>query len=222
MNRLYRTSPCFLLAGALLLLSSRVEANIREEIEPAAATHDLDVEPASGALALSLLSLQRGELLVARDVSEAIGGARFLVAKVAALDLEPAPSRFPVAGPCHLSSPFGVRRDPVTGRRRFHRGLDVPADPGTPVLAAGHGRVVRAGRMHGYGNVVILDHGGGVRTRYAHLRHIDVRVGALVHSGDRIASVGSTGRTTGPHLHFEVRVGGRPVNPMRFGLCHAD
>lgn len=112
------------------------------------------------------------------------------------------------------SSGYGWREDPVRRRgRRFHAGADFRADPGTPVLAAGDGVVVFAKRWAGYGNVVFIDHGGGVITRYAHMRKIETKVGAAVTAGTRIGQVGSTGRTTGPHLHFEVRLDGRPVDP---------
>src|SRR5262249_21296923 len=111
------------------------------------------------------------------------------------------------------SSGYGWREDPVNKRRKFHHGTDYRGKPGTPVLAAGNGVVVFAQRCSGYGKVVFVDHGGGVVTRYAHLRKIEVKQGMLVSAGDRIGQVGSTGRTTGPHLHFEVRVDGRDVDP---------
>lgn len=112
------------------------------------------------------------------------------------------------------SSGYGWREDPVRKRgQRFHSGADYRADPGTPVLAAGDGVVVFAKRYAGYGNVVFVDHGGGVVTRYAHMRKIETKVGETVTAGMRIGQVGSTGRTTGPHLHFEVRLDGRAVDP---------
>ena len=112
------------------------------------------------------------------------------------------------------SSGFGWRDDPFRHVTRFHSGTDFRADPGTPVLAAGDGVVVFAGRQGGYGNVIYIDHGGGVVTRYAHLREIETRKDATVSAGDRIGQVGSTGRATGPHLHFEVRLDGRAVDPV--------
>jgi murein DD-endopeptidase MepM/ murein hydrolase activator NlpD len=112
------------------------------------------------------------------------------------------------------SSGFGWRSDPIRHNQRFHGGTDFRADPGTPVLAAGDGAVIFAGRLGGYGNVVFIDHGGGVVTRYAHLRKIETHKDAQVSAGDCIGQVGSTGRTTGPHLHFEVRVDGRAVDPV--------
>jgi murein DD-endopeptidase MepM/ murein hydrolase activator NlpD len=112
------------------------------------------------------------------------------------------------------SSGFGWRDDPIRHDRRFHSGTDFQADPGTPVLAAGNGVVVFAGRQGGYGNIIYVDHGGGVITRYAHLRKIETAVDAKVTAGERIGQVGATGRVTGPHLHFEVRLDGRPVDPV--------
>jgi murein DD-endopeptidase MepM/ murein hydrolase activator NlpD len=112
------------------------------------------------------------------------------------------------------SSGFGWRDDPIRHTRSFHSGTDFRGKPGTPVVAAGDGVVVFAGRLGGYGNVVDIDHGGGVLTRYAHLRRIETRKTAAVTGGDTIGQMGSTGRTTGPHLHFEVRLDGSPVNPI--------
>jgi murein DD-endopeptidase MepM/ murein hydrolase activator NlpD len=96
---------------------------------------------------------------------------------------------------------------------KFHAGTDYDADRGTPVFAAGTAVVEFAGVKGGYGKVVFLDHGGGVVTRYAHLSTIDVKVGDAVAAGERVGRVGATGRVTGPHLHFEVRLGDRPVDP---------
>ncbi len=112
------------------------------------------------------------------------------------------------------SSGFGWRDDPFRHNRRYHRGADFRAKPGTAVLAAGDGIVVFAGRQSGYGNVIYVDHGGGVVTRYAHLRRIETRKDSPVTAGERIGQVGSTGRATGPHLHFEVRLDGRAVDPV--------
>lgn len=112
------------------------------------------------------------------------------------------------------SSGFGWRDDPIRHHRKFHSGTDFRGRPGTPVLAAGNGVVVFCGRLGGYGNVIYIDHGGGVVTRYAHLRRIETKKDAAVTAGETIGRVGSTGRTTGPHLHFEVRLDGLPVSPV--------
>ena len=112
------------------------------------------------------------------------------------------------------SSGFGWRDDPIRHTRSFHSGTDFRGQPGTPVLAAGAGVVVFCGRLGGYGNAIDIDHGGGVLTRYAHLRRIETKKGAAIAAGETIGQVGSTGRTTGPHLHFEVRLDGSPVSPI--------
>ncbi|SAK80977.1 peptidase M23B [Caballeronia catudaia] len=132
---------------------------------------------------------------------------------------EAALNAFPGRRPLALgrtSSSFGNRLDPFTHHLSFHPGMDLSAPTGTPILAAAGGRVVRAGPMPGYGNAVDIDHGHGVITRYAHASKIEVRVGETVQPGESIAEVGSTGRSTGPHLHFEVRVNDRPVNPADY------
>lgn len=116
--------------------------------------------------------------------------------------------------PDTLSSGYGWRDDPIRHTWKFHSGTDFPSDPGTPVGCAGDGKVTFAGRQGGYGNVIYVDHGGGVVTLYGHLRRIEAKVGDAVTAGARIGQVGSTGRATGPHLHFEVRLDGRPVDPV--------
>lgn len=113
----------------------------------------------------------------------------------------------------HVTSGFGTRSDPFTGASRTHKGVDVAAPRGTPVGSARAGVVTFAGRNGGYGNLVIVDHGGGMETRYAHLDRIDVQPGAVVEARDALGTVGSTGRSTGPHLHFEVRKGRQAVDP---------
>lgn len=106
--------------------------------------------------------------------------------------------------PLVVSSPFGRRQDPITRAVRYHSGVDLDADEGTPIFAAASGIVVYAGPQGGYGRYIVLDHGDGVRTHYAHCSKINTEVGALVVEGDVIGLVGSTGRSTGPHLHFAV------------------
>lgn len=120
----------------------------------------------------------------------------------------------PVGG--RLSSGFGNRRHPILGTTRLHAGLDFASPSGTPIRAAASGTVVSAGSMRGYGNTVIIDHGGGYSTLYAHCSRLMVRSGQRVNQGQVIAAVGSTGLSTGPHLHFEIRVNGRPVNPASY------
>lgn len=116
----------------------------------------------------------------------------------------------------YISSFFGKRADPFTGESAFHAGLDFAGAPGTRVLAVADGVVSYAGRDRGYGKLVEVTHGGGYVTRYAHNASVLVQPGQTVRRGDPIALMGSTGRSTGPHVHFEVLRGGRPVNPMSF------
>jgi murein DD-endopeptidase MepM/ murein hydrolase activator NlpD len=115
-----------------------------------------------------------------------------------------------------FSSNFGYRIDPFTGMQTFHDGIDFPSEAGTPVVAAASGKVVAAGYHPQYGKVIEIDHGNGLLSRYAHASQVFVSVGDLVVRGQRVGAVGSTGRSTGPHLHFEVRLNGVPQNPARF------
>ncbi|MFN0184474.1 MAG: M23 family metallopeptidase [Aquabacterium sp.] len=124
------------------------------------------------------------------------------------------PSVPPVDGP--IGSGFGFRSDPITLRTALHSGLDFPADIGTPVIAAAGGVVVAVEWHAQYGHVMELDHGRDLSTRYAHLSRIHVKQGDVVKRGQRVADVGNSGRSTGPHLHFEVLVQGIPQDPMRF------
>ncbi len=126
------------------------------------------------------------------------------------------PVRKPVAGEVDMSSPFGVRTDPFLGRPAMHTGIDLRGEIGEPVHATAAGTVTIAGRDGGYGNMVELDHGNGLATRYGHLSEIDVKVGEHVRIGQVIGKIGSTGRSTGPHLHYETRINGEPVNPQKF------
>jgi murein DD-endopeptidase MepM/ murein hydrolase activator NlpD len=124
------------------------------------------------------------------------------------------PSSAPVNGP--VGSGFGFRSDPFTGRTALHTGLDFPADVGAPIVAAAGGVVLTAGPHPQYGQMVELDHGNGLVTRYAHTSRMLVKVGDLIRRGQTIAEVGNTGRSTGPHLHFEVLVEGVQQNPAKF------
>jgi murein DD-endopeptidase MepM/ murein hydrolase activator NlpD len=112
------------------------------------------------------------------------------------------------------SSGFGWRDDPFRHRARYHAGADYRGKRGTPIVASGDGIVVFAGRRGGYGYMIEVDHGGGLTTRYAHLQKILIDDDAVVTAGQPIGRLGSSGRATGPHLHFEVRLDGRPVDPM--------
>jgi len=121
---------------------------------------------------------------------------------------------WPANGP--VTSPYGYRTHPIFGDSRLHTGVDIGAPYGSAVFAASGGRVVFASTMSGYGNAIVVDHGGGVATTYNHLSGFSVSTGASVNRGQTIGSVGCTGYCTGPHLHFEVRIGGSPVDPMPY------
>jgi len=124
------------------------------------------------------------------------------------------PSGWPVKG--WLTSNFGFRRDPFNGKRKIHEGLDIAARTGTPVIATADGIVSSVKTEPGYGKLVTIDHGYGYRTLYGHNSQYNVKVGQRVRRGDRIASVGNTGRSTGSHVHYEIRLNGVPVNPQKY------
>lgn len=133
--------------------------------------------------------------------------------------LEAAMAAIPVFAPAagmNFTSGYGFRYDPFSGRGAMHAGIDLAGSHGEPIRASAAGRVVRAERFGAYGLAVDIDHGHGIMTRYAHLSRIDVKVGDRVSMGQRIGGMGSTGRSTGTHLHFEVRIDDRPVNPRPF------
>jgi murein DD-endopeptidase MepM/ murein hydrolase activator NlpD len=124
------------------------------------------------------------------------------------------PSVWPVRG--WVTSPFGNRTSPFTGIPTFHEGMDIAAQTGTPVMAPADGVVIKAGFGTGYGNMVEISHGYGVKTIYAHNSRLNVKAGQRVKRGDVISYVGDSGSSTGPHLHYEVRVNGLPVNPVKY------
>ena len=126
------------------------------------------------------------------------------------------PYRKPVIGEVEFTSGFGVRSDPFLGRPAMHTGLDFRAATGDPVRATANGKVVSSGWAGGYGRMVEIDHGNGLSTRYGHMSEINVKVGDQIKIGQVIGEVGSTGRSTGPHLHYETRIDGEPVDPQKF------
>jgi murein DD-endopeptidase MepM/ murein hydrolase activator NlpD len=126
------------------------------------------------------------------------------------------PLRKPIAGDIDESSPFGVRTDPIVHEAAMHTGIDFRGDTGDPIRATAAGTVTIAGWSGGYGKMVEIDHGNGLATRYGHMSEIDVDVGDTVRAGSIVGKLGSTGRSTGPHLHYEVRVKGEAVDPQRF------
>ena len=128
--------------------------------------------------------------------------------------VRPGSLRWPVVGFTRISSPAGSRHHPIFGTTACHAGIDIPAGTGTPIHAAAAGIVLEATRAGGYGNMTLISHGGGMATLYGHQSRIAVRAGQAVKAGQVIGYVGSTGWSTGPHLHFEVRLAGKPYNPL--------
>ncbi|MBG0810015.1 M23 family metallopeptidase [Methylosinus sp. H3A] len=155
-----------------------------------------------------------GDLLFERELTAAQSAATTLEGLRSALPS--VPLRKPLAGAPETTSNFGYRTDPFFGRPALHTGVDLRDDYGSPVRATAGGVVVSAGPSGGYGQMVEIDHGSGLATRYAHLSAISVAVGQEVAPGETVGRLGSTGRSTGPHLHYEVRVDGEPVDPTRF------
>ena len=183
---------------------------IAEALEAAGLTVDLDLgEDGVGG---PLLPVESGKYFEARvreldDAMDKLDAVK-AVAKVMPIH-NPAPGR-------PVSSSFGVRRDPIIRRPAMHAGIDFRAKTGTSIASAGAGTVVKAGWNGGYGRMVEIDHGQGLTTRYAHMSKILVTKGQTVDTGDIVGKVGSTGRSTGPHLHYEVRRDGTPMDPLRF------
>lgn len=188
-------------------------------LEPAQARPPL---PGSGGVLVANRSLTLEELMSEVDALDKGTGSRvdWLTAIESRLFDQKiqrtlVPTEKPVVG-VQAGSPFGFRIDPITGQSALHTGLDFPADVGTPILAAAGGVVIAQEFHPAYGNLVEVDHGNDLVTRYAHASKVHVRKGDIVKRGQTIAEVGSTGRSTGPHLHFEVWVAGVPQDPQKF------
>ncbi|HEU0310952.1 MAG TPA: M23 family metallopeptidase [Sphingomicrobium sp.] len=199
-------------------------------------TRFADRRSAAAEAAMRKLGLNPDRMLAALDDRSAMGGPlievlpatagsvdprfRRLGASLARMDalqrgLQGIPQVIPAEG-AHISSGFGYRTDPFAGGLAFHAGLDFKGPTGAPIYAAARGKVAFVGRRPGYGKCVEIDHGNGLRTRYAHMSAFRARIGQPVLAGQLIGAVGSTGRSTGPHLHFEVRLHGHPINPRPF------
>jgi murein DD-endopeptidase MepM/ murein hydrolase activator NlpD len=178
--------------------------------------------PGAGGVLVGARSLTAAELLAAMDQLDQAGASRVDLLTVVESRLfdqrlrqRMVPTEMPVSG-VEVGSPFGFRIDPLTGRSALHTGLDFPADVGTPIRAAAGGVVVVQEYHGAYGHMVEIDHGNELITRYAHASRVFVKKGDIVKRGQAIAAVGSSGRSTGPHLHFEVWVAGVPQDPQRF------
>jgi murein DD-endopeptidase MepM/ murein hydrolase activator NlpD len=199
-------------------------------------TRFADRKSAAAAMAIRKLGLNPDRMLASLDDRSAMGGPLLALGPQGQRDFDPRfrrlglslarmealqrwmdgiPQVVPSAGR-HISSSFGYRSDPFSGAPALHAGLDFKAPSGAPIFAAARGRVAFVGRHAGYGKLVEIDHGNGLRTRYAHMSAFRARSGDPVRPGQVIGAVGSTGRSTGPHLHFEVRLHGQPVNPRPF------
>lgn len=185
-------------AGAVL----GVLADGADHLDWGALRDDAYVDP------LTLIGTRHAHLVDPERLQARLAAARTAPAAAGV----PAGLRWPVAG--RVTSGFGLRTHPVTGVRQLHAGVDVAAPSGTPVVAAAAGTVTFAGERGGYGLLVVVDHGGGLETRYAHASAVEVRAGQQVEPGQLVARVGATGTATGPHLHVEVRLGGVPRDPL--------
>ncbi len=213
---------------ALLEEQEAAQASILVQLESERATVESEREAVAATVAAAEDEMKGYAALLARvkaEIAEMDGEIAALEADAKKLEQEiialqskegerPGALAWPVDG--YVSSPFGYRTHPITGKKRLHTGLDIGARSGTPIYAANRGTVIFAGWYGGYGNAVIIDHGGGLATLYAHQSRIRVSNGAKVNLGDRIGDVGSTGFSTGAHLHFEARENGVPVDPMKY------
>lgn len=208
------------LQGKVLQLDSlgeRVSGLLGGKRQPAA-----DVtKPAQGgpyiAAPMSAVELQREIDRLAGEVEQRSDDLAFLELRLLEKRVKDRllPTILPVKDAA-LGSPFGHRSDPIAGLRSMHEGMDFSAEPGTPVVVAADGVVLSAAYHPEYGNLIEVDHGEGLTSRYAHLSRMDVQAGSLIKRGTQIGAVGNTGRSTGPHLHFEVRMLGVAQNPAHF------
>lgn len=224
-----KVSAAFPQARALAELEARQLAYVER------LTRFADLRAARAAQAIRQLGLNPQAMLAGAE-AEAMGGPLELLAtganghidprferlglslaRMSALErsLEGIPQVLPASAPMVTSS-YGYRRDPFTGRGAMHSGLDFKGPIGAPIYAAAKGVVTFVGRKSGYGNVVEVSHGNGLMTRYAHMSRFATTVGTKVEAGDIIGAIGSTGRSTGPHLHFEVRINDRAIDPRPF------
>jgi murein DD-endopeptidase MepM/ murein hydrolase activator NlpD len=196
---------CFV--SAPVMANSASSADIAAPLRAAEAARNGSTAPAADdefhKLFASWKSLETGTTIAAAPARRTSGGVSI-------------PSLIPVSSSRAMSSGFGMRVHPVLGGMRSHKGIDLPATTGTPIHASADGVVGKADWFGGYGLFVELDHGGNMETRYGHMSRIAVAEGQRVRKGDVIGYVGSTGRSTGAHLHYEVRIGGEAVNPVPY------
>jgi murein DD-endopeptidase MepM/ murein hydrolase activator NlpD len=189
------------------------EVDARQMAQPHVRKTALTYSPRTGNPSVAGPSLTNDIIIISR-AEEAPAARRLSVGKPGAVSSS-IPSIWPVVG--SLRSGVGVRSNPFGGgAQEFHKGQDIAAPTGTPVNVTADGVVVVAGWVRGYGNGIYVDHGNGITTRYGHLSRIDVVVGQTLKRGDHLGLVGSTGRSTGPHLHYEVRINGEPISPLPY------
>ncbi len=190
------------------------------QVQAAKAKSDLDGKKSELQIAMNQNKQQQQELF--DDITKSEADSKALADKIRGLQAARKGgvigtiTTWPLPGHYEISSPFGWRTHPVTGEKKLHTGIDIPAPAGTEIRAAGAGVVIFAGWYGSYGNSIIIDHGGGISTLYAHQSKFAVQVNEQVKANQVIGNVGSTGLSTGPHLHFEVRVGGNPTDPLQY------
>jgi hypothetical protein len=185
---------------------SRHSQTAPDTTEPSSSPQDADN---ASPLLERVAHLEKSSLVTETGLSEL---QTYLVARSAIINATP--SLMPING--WLSSSFGYRRHPLDGSYRLHAGVDIAAEPGTPVRAPADGTVIFSGYKEGYGKVVVIDHGYGIQTVFGHNSKLFVTQGEHLKRGEKISEVGSTGRSTGPHLHYEIRKNGIPINPLTF------
>lgn len=215
MIKLALTSAATMMAAAGVMISGGASAEAPETTQVSTTTHHV---PAGGPLISAASSEARGDIAAdAQFRSLFMSWKKLDGGNTGAIAI---PSVQPVSN-LKFTSNFGIRSDPFRGTAAMHAGVDIPGPIGTPIYATADGIVSHAGRQGGYGNLVEINHGKGIATRYGHLSRIIVADNARVKRGQLIAMMGSTGRSTGSHLHYEVRIDGHAVNPVPF-LTTAD
>lgn len=215
MIKLALTSAATMMAAAGVMISGGASAEAPETTQVSTTTNHV---PAGGPLISAASPEARGDIAAdAQFRSLFMSWKKLDGGNTGAI---PIPSVQPVSN-LKFTSNFGIRSDPFRGTAAMHAGVDIPGPIGTPIYATADGIVSHAGRQGGYGNLVEINHGKGIATRYGHLSRIIVADNARVKRGQLIAMMGSTGRSTGSHLHYEVRIDGHAVNPVPF-LTTAD
>lgn len=215
-------------AACLALTPAAISANSNNEVPVELDSPDTEIESSEAQAVVAAADAAAASLVLStpilrqRMAQQPAGDTQFRSLFTDMRELEGSaaeaisiPSRRPVDN-MRLTSTFGTRADPFNGRRARHNGIDIPGPIGTPIYATADGTVGRAQRLGGYGNYVEIDHGLSVQTRYGHLSAISVVPGQRIRRGEILGYMGSTGRSTGSHLHYEVRIAGAPQNPVSF------